>query len=81
MQRLLASEGYIVQGSSEQMRSGSSVRMWGSDDAFRILGAASYQDALRQWHVYEEIRGEKMEPPPPPSTNWHYFKFGAASKS
>jgi hypothetical protein len=77
VQRLLMSEGYVIQGSPEEMATGSSARMWAIDQPFRILGPATYEDALRQWRVYEAISGEKLEPPPPPSATWHYFKFGA----
>jgi hypothetical protein len=75
--RVLATEGYVVSGSSEEMRTGSSASIWGTDQLFRISGAARYEDALRQWRVWEEISGEKMEPPPRPSARWHYYKFGA----
>jgi len=77
IQRLLAEDGYIIQASPEEMVKGSIVRMWGSDQPFRVMGGADYADALRQWQVYQEIRGEKMDPPPPPGANWHYYKFGA----
>ena len=50
--------------------------MWGTDQPFQILGEASYDDALRQWDVYNEISGEELDPPPPPSARWRYYKFG-----
>jgi hypothetical protein len=76
IQRLLATDGYVIQPSSEEMETGSSVRIWGSDQAFEITGAATYEDALRQWRVYQKISGEEeMEAPPPASAHW--YKFGA----
>jgi hypothetical protein len=77
LEHLLASDGYVVQQSSEEMATGSSVRMWGSDLAFQITGEASDEDALRQWRVWVEISGDdEMEPPAPASAQWHYYKFG-----
>ena len=75
IQWLLQADGYVVQGSSEELSKGSSVRMWGSDSGFRISGPASYEDALRQWKIYRERIGEEMEPPPAPSSGWRYYKF------
>jgi hypothetical protein len=78
LERLLATDGYVVQPSSEEMVTGSSVRMWGSDLAFQITGEASYEDALRQWRVWIEVSGDdEMEPPAPASTQCRYYKFGA----
>lgn len=75
IRRLLAADGHVIQGSSEEMLVGSSVRMWGSDLAFKVLGEASYEDALRQWRVWMEISGDdEMEPPAP---GMKYCKFGA----
>jgi len=76
IERILASEGYMVQGLSEEMPTGGRLRMWGTDQPFQIIGEATYEDALRQWEVYEEISGEDLEPPPPPSSSWHYYKLG-----
>jgi hypothetical protein len=79
IQRLLATDGYVIQPSSEEMETGSSVRIWGSDQVFEITGTASYEDAQRQWRVYQEISGEEeMEAPPPASAHW--YKFGARSQ-
>jgi hypothetical protein len=55
--RMLATEGFVVSGSSEEMRTGSSASMWGTDQLFRITGAAHYEDARRQWRVWEQIAG------------------------
>jgi hypothetical protein len=76
--RLLAEDGYVIQASSEEMETGASVRMWGSDQPFRVIGGADYRHALRQWRIYRELSGEEMEPPPPPKAHWHYYKFGPA---
>lgn len=78
IERLLQADGYVVQGSSEELSKGSSMRMWGSDLGWRISGPASYQDALRQWKIYQETIGEEMESPPPPSSSWHYYAFEVA---
>ena len=76
IQRLLATDGYVIQPSSEEMETGSRVRIWGSDQAFEIIGAAGYGDAVRQWAVFREISGgEEMEALPPASAYW--YKFGA----
>ncbi len=75
LQRMLAAEGYLVQGSSEEISTGSGVRMWGTDQPFQIIGPASFEDALRQWRVYQIICEEEMDPPPEPSADWHYYKF------
>jgi hypothetical protein len=74
IQRLLATDGYVIQPSSEEMETGSSVRIWGSDQVFEITGTASYEDALRQWRVYQGISDEEMEELPPASAR--YYKFG-----
>ena len=75
IQRLLATDGFVVQPSSEEMETGSRVRIWGSDQAFEIIGAAGYGDAVRQWAVFREISGgEEMEALPPASAYW--YKFG-----
>lgn len=76
IERLLLEDGFVVQGSSEEMVKGSSARMWGSERPFLIIGEAGYAEALRQWRIYQEISGEQMEPPPPASARWHYYKFG-----
>lgn len=76
IRRLLAENGYVIQASPEEMVKGSPARMFGSDQPFRIIGAAEYSDALRQWRIYQELSGENMDPPPPPGANWHYYKFG-----
>ena len=75
--RMLADEGFVISGSSEEMRMGSSASIWGTDQAFQIIGAASYEAACRQRRVWEEISGDQPEPPPPPSAHWFYYKFGA----
>lgn len=81
IQRLLAIDGYVIQPSSEEMETGSSVRIWGSDQVFEIIGAASYEDALRQWRVYQKISGEReIEAPPPAPAGAHWYKFGARSQ-
>jgi hypothetical protein len=78
IEHMLQTDGYIVSGTSEELRRGSVARMWGTDQGFSIIGAASHKDALRQWREYEAICGEKMDPPPAqPSAHWHYYKFGA----
>jgi hypothetical protein len=78
IERMLETDGYVVSGSSEEMARGSAARLWGTDQTFSIIGAASYKDALRQWREYEAICGEKMDPvPAQPSPHWHYYKFGA----
>ena len=76
IQRTLAADGYLVQGSSEEMSTGSSVRMFGVDQAFQIVGPATYSEALRQFRVYQEICEEEMDPPAEPSPAWRYYKFG-----
>ncbi len=77
IEHMLQTDGYVVSGSSEEMRRGSAARMWGTDQSFSIIGAASHKDALRQWREYEAICGETMNPPPAqPSAHWHYYKFG-----
>jgi hypothetical protein len=77
IESLLASDGYVVLGSPQEMATGASTCMWGTDRPFQVSGEASYEDCLRQWRVYEEIRGEEMEPPPRPSARWHYYKLRA----
>jgi len=74
--RLLEQDGFVVVGSPEQFEKGSKVRLWGSNRPFRIIGGAEYEDALRQWRIYQEIRGDKIEAPAPPGANWHYYKYG-----
>jgi hypothetical protein len=53
LQRTLATDGYLVQGCSEEMSAGARVRVWGTDRLFEVLGPASHEEALRQWRVYE----------------------------
>jgi hypothetical protein len=78
LERLLEKDGYLVQPCSEEMATGAIVRVWGSDLAFQITGEATYEDARRQWRVWKEISGDdEMEPPPPESAQWRYYKFGA----
>jgi hypothetical protein len=79
IRRLLATDGYVVQGSSDDLPIGSSVRMFGSDQPFRITATANHEAALRQWQIYQEITGEEMEPPAPASEHWHYFKVSPAA--
>ena len=76
LERLLEEDGYVIQASSEEMAQGASVRMWGTDQPFRVIEGADYADALRQLRVYQEVIGEEMEPPAPPSAQWHYYRYG-----
>jgi hypothetical protein len=73
---MLAADGYTVQGSSEKIAVGSRVSVWGTDQPFQNLGPASYEDALRQHRAYQEICNEQMDPPPRPSAEWRYYRFG-----
>ena len=70
---MLGIDGYVVSASSDEMKTGSRASIWGSDQPFQIIGVARYEDVRRQWRVWEELAGEKMEPP---ARDLHFYKFG-----